>query len=87
LNQEKSKIQGEVSGRDVTVIFDSTSQLGEAFAIVLHFVSTEWTIEQCVIKVQLLPKSLKGEEIARELLDTLTTEYSCIGTNNLLATP
>ena len=36
------------------------------------------------IKVLLLSKSLKGEEIAQELSHVLSTEYS-IGTNNLLA--
>ena len=84
LRQEKSKIQGELSGQDVSVIFDGTSRLDEALAIVLRFVTTEWTIEQRLIKVQLLSKSLKGEEIARELIHTLTIEYN-IGTKNLLA--
>ena len=32
LKQEKSKIQGEVSGQDVSVIFDGTSRLGGALA-------------------------------------------------------
>ena len=84
LRQEKSKIQGELSGQDVSVIFDGTSRLGEALAIVLRFVATEWTIEQRLIIVQLLSKSLKGEEIVRELIHTLTIEYN-IGTKNLLA--
>ena len=82
--QEKSRIQSEVSEQDVSVIFNGTSRLGEALAIVLRFVTCEWSIEQRLIKVQLLSKSLKGEEIARELIHTLSTEYS-IGTNNLLA--
>ena len=68
----------------MSVIFDGTSRLGEALAIVLRFVTSEWSIEQRLIKVQLLSKSLKGEEIARELIHTLTTEYG-IRTNNLLA--
>ena len=68
----------------MSVIFDGTSRLGEALAIVLRFVTSEWSIEQRLIKVQLLSKSLKGEEIARELIHTLTTEYG-IATNNLLA--
>ena len=84
LKQEKSRIQSEISEQDVSVIFDSTSRLGEALAIVLCFVTSEWTIEQCLIRVELLSKSLKEEEIARELIHTLSTEYS-IGTNNLLA--
>ncbi|XP_065892612.1 uncharacterized protein [Dysidea avara] len=84
LKQEKSRIQGEISEQDVSVIFDGTSRLGEALAMVVRFVTCEWNIEQRLIKVQLLSKSLKGEEIARELIHTLSTEYS-IGTDNLLA--
>ena len=84
LKQEKSRIQSEVSEQNVSVIFDGTSQMGEVLAIVLRFVTCEWSIEQCLIKVQLLSKSLKGEEIARELIHTWSTEYS-IGANNLLA--
>ena len=67
----------------MSVIFDGTSRLGEALAIVLRFVTSEWSIEQHLIKVQLLSKSLKGEA-TRELIHTLTTEYG-IRTNNLLA--
>ena len=84
LKQEKSRIQSEVSEQNVSVIFDGTSRMGEALAIVLCFVTCEWSIKHRLIKVQLLSKSLKGEEIARELIHTLSTEYS-IGANNLLA--
>ena len=44
--QERSRIQGKVSVQDVSVIFDGTSRLGEALAIVLRFVICEWSIEQ-----------------------------------------
>ena len=61
LKQEKSRIQSKIFEQDVSVIFDGTSQLGEALAIVLHFVTC--VIEQRLIRVELLFKSLKGEEI------------------------
>jgi len=83
LKQERSKIHGELFGQDVSAIFDGTSRLGEALAV-LRFVTSKWTIEQCLMKVQLLAKSLKWEEITRELIHTLTTEYN-IGSNNPLA--
>ena len=31
--------------------------------------------QQCLVRVQLLTKSLTGEEIARELISTLSTNY------------
>ena len=47
-------------------MFDGTTQLGEAVAVVLRFVSKEWTLEQRLVKLHILAKSMKGEEIARE---------------------
>ena len=62
LKQEKSRIQSKIFEQDVSVIFDGTSQLGEALVIVLHFVTC--VIEQRLIRVELLSKRMKGEEIA-----------------------
>ena len=63
LQQEKSRIQSKIFEQDASVIFDGTSQLGEALAIiVLHFVTC--VIEQRLIRVELLSKRMKGEEIA-----------------------
>ena len=52
--------------------------------MVLHFVSSDWRVEQRLVKVQMLSKSLTGEEIARELINVLLVTYS-IHSNNLLA--
>ena len=64
LKQEKSRKQSKIFEQDVSIIFDGTSQLGEALAIVLHFVACEWSIEWHLIRVELLSASLKEEEIA-----------------------
>lgn len=57
------------------VIFDGTTRLGEAFAIVLCFVDEELCIQQRLVRMQLLSKSMSGEEIARELIDTLSVHH------------
>jgi len=69
--QEHSTIKGEVEGKQVAVIFDGTTRLGEALAILLRFVTDDFEVEQCLIRLQLLEKSLSGEEIARELITVL----------------
>ncbi len=51
-----------------------TSRLGEALAIIVRFLN-EWKIEQRLIWMQMLSKSLCGEEIARELINVLSTTY------------
>ena len=53
-------------------------------AVVLRFVSKEWTLEQRLVKLHMLAKSMKGEEIARELIHLLSTEYA-IDSSHLVA--
>ena len=84
LKEEQCRIRKEIADKHVAVIFDGTTRLGEALAIVLRFVSDDWTLEQRLVRMQLLAKSLKGEEIARELIHVLSTDYS-IGSSSLLA--
>jgi len=61
-----------------------TTRLGEALAIILRFVSSDWKIEQRLVRVQMLSKSLSGEEIARELISVPSVSFS-IGSSDLLA--
>ena len=68
----------------MSVIFDGTSHLGEALAIIVRFVTGDWRIEQRLIRMQLLAKSLTGEEIARELISVLQALYE-ISVGGLLA--
>ena len=39
--------------------------MGEALAIITRFVNAEWDIQQRLIRLQLLAKSLTGDEVAR----------------------
>lgn len=75
LQQEQAKIKEEIQGKHVGVICDGTTCLGEVLSIVLHFVSEDFEIKQCLIRLQLLAKSLTGEEIARELITCLSVVY------------
>jgi hypothetical protein len=65
-SEEKKRIKNEIEGRDVSVIFDGSTCLGEALGIVLRFVS-EGCIKQRLVKIAMLSKSLTGEELARQL--------------------
>ena len=82
-DDEQKRIKKEVEGKDVSVVFDGTTRLGEALAVIVRFVD-DWQILQRLIRVQLLVKSMTGEEIARELVNALSVEYG-IGVNRLLA--
>lgn len=84
LKEEESRIRSEIQGQQLSVIFDGTSRLGEALAVILRFVA-DWSLQQRLVRVQMLSKSLTGEEIAKELISVLSVTYS-IHSNNLLAT-
>ena len=74
-NQEFDNIHKEINGKDVSVIFDGTTRLGKALAIVVCYVDPEWKILQRLVHPQLLVKSVTGEELARELISVLSVKY------------
>ena len=56
LHDEYKKTKKEISGQPLSVIFDSTSRMGESLAIVIRFVSEGWQSQQRLIRVQLITK-------------------------------
>ena len=73
LHEEITKIKQEISGRPVFIIFDGTTHVAEAFVLALRFVD-DWIVKQRVGRLMLLAKSLTGEEVARLLIQALSTE-------------
>ena len=69
-SQEQESIKKEISN-NLSVIFDGTTRLGEAMAIVVRYIDDEWSIQQRLIRLKLLQKSMTGEEIAQVVMDTL----------------
>ena len=67
---EGNKIKEELSEKFVSAVFDGTTRLGEAFAIVLRFIS-EGKIVQRLIKLQMLAKPMNADELAREVISVL----------------
>ena len=83
LSEEMEQIKKEISGKPVSIIFDGTSRLGEALVIVLRFLDN-WEIKQRLVQLQILVKSMTGEELAREVLGVLCREYK-LSTEQVLA--
>lgn len=73
LAKEKHDISQEIHGRDVSVIFDGTSRLGEVMVMVLRFIDDEGKPQQRIVRLQFLAKTMSG---ARELITVLSTELS-----------
>ena len=53
LHEEVQAIQREMSGRPVSINFDGTTHVAEAFVVVLRFVE-DWCVKQRVSKLLLL---------------------------------
>ena len=59
----------------MAVIFNGT-HICEAMVVVLRYVDDDWQIKQQVCRLMLVAKSMTGEEVARQLIATLSTELS-----------
>ena len=95
LEREKVKIKQEIAQKPLAIIFDGTTRLGEALRIVVRFIDSEWSIQERLVRFELLAKSLSGEEIARQLITVLSVQLSipsellvgamrdCVSSNNV----
>ena len=75
LPQEKEKIKQEIIDKAISLVFYDTIRLGELFVIVVHFIESEWNIQHRMIRLQVLAKSMTGDEIAHQVINTLYLEY------------
>ena len=73
--KQREDVAGEIAGRNISIIFDGTCHLGEALCIVVRYVKDEFSVKQRLVELKMLQKSLTGEEIARELISTLSVEH------------
>ena len=76
LAQERDQVKKEVEGHFLLVIFDGTSRLGEVLVMVLRFIDDDFKIQQRLVRMMFLMKSLTGEETARELINVLSVSFS-----------
>ena len=72
LKEEEARIKNEITGK---YLFDGTSRLGEALAVIVRFIGEDWTLEHRLIRMQMLSKSMTGQEVARELISVLSVTY------------
>ena len=74
LCDERRTIGEEIAQRPVSLIYDGTTHVAEALVVILRFVDDHWTIQQRVVRLMLLAKSVTGEELAREIISILSTQ-------------
>ena len=83
-SEEQRQTQEEIKGKEVSVIFDGTTHVAEAMAVVVRYISNDWKITQRLVRALLVTKTMSGDEVARELISTLMNTLG-IASDNLLA--
>lgn len=73
LHREKDAVKTLISGKDLSLIFDGSTRLGEAVVIVVRYLDGDWNVRQVLTRLKVLSKSQTGEQLAGELIDTLAT--------------
>ena len=85
LKQETERLKEEIATRDLGLIFDGSTRLGEVIVIIVCFVSDNWSIVQPLIRLDICAKSVNAQDLAHVLNDCLSVDYQVRG-NSLLAT-
>ena len=76
LEKEKEKLKAELQVvTEASMIFDGTARLGEALAIVVRYVQQHFRPTQRLLRLEVLAKPLKGNELAQRLM-------TCMAVNN-----
>lgn len=73
LEKEKKTLAGEI------VIFHGSTHLGEALVILLRFVTKDWEVAQRLVRLRVMSKSLTSQQLAREVIMSLSSEYHIPG--------
>ena len=73
--QEMDLLKSELTGMFLSAIFDSTTRYGEAMAILVRFVDAGFCEQQRLVRMQLVEKSMCVEEVAKELISSLSAIF------------
>ena len=79
LKEEREAVSRELSGRLLSLIFERTTRLGEAIAVVAPFVDDDWSIKQRLMRLRTVAKSVNARELAQVLNDCVATQYRIPG--------
>ena len=67
--------ESEVKDTFISTFFDGTTRQGEVLAVVVRYIAN-WKIELRLVRLEILLKSLTGEELAREFISILSVKLA-----------
>ena len=84
LEKDREKLLSELeSVKEASVIFDGTARMGEALAIIVRFVQEDYIPTQRLIRLEVLAKALKEDELAQRLMSCLAVKLN-FGPNTII---
>ena len=76
LEEEKKQLHAEIASTTaLSVMFDGSTHLGEAAAIVVRFLDTNWILQQQLVRLHVVSSSLNGQELTGELIRCLSVKF------------
>ena len=70
--KEIDSLKSEIAANSAfSVIFEGSTRFGEALAIIVRFIDSEWNIQQRLVKLEILAKNINAEELAQRLTQCL----------------
>ena len=67
------------ASHDYSVIFDGTTRLGEAIAIIIRYVNDEWQLIQRLVRLDVVAKSVNAAQLSQVLIECLLTHLQLRG--------
>ena len=69
--------------KETSVIFDGTARMGEALATIVRFVQEDFIPTRHLIRLEVLAKALKVDELAQRLMSCLAVKHN-FGPNTII---
>ena len=78
LSEEKARLQWLLRDKNIGIIVDGTTRLGEAIATVVRFLDG-WTVRQVLVRLHTVAKPVTGQDLAKVIDRCLALEYQIDG--------
>ena len=75
LEEERKQVAKEIKGRPISLVFDGTTRLGEAIAIVVRFVDDSMNIQQRLVRLRTVAKSVNAPDLVQVINQCVATQY------------
>ena len=76
LEEEDKQLHAEIASTTaLSVVFDRSTNLGEAVANIVRLVDTNWILQQRLVRLHVVSSSLNGQELTGQLIQCLSVKF------------